>query len=235
MRLRKNLRQLAEANNNGKPIPLMTLLERAMDLANRVAMNEAVEDDEFNTEEGLDEFSGDDADEDDMSDEDFDDDDLDAVGDGRETVTITIPVDATLDEITSAIAEAQSGASDEEAALDAEATAAAEDAADDIEAGAAAEEAADEAGLDDDEDFDDVEEDEEAFASTRAAGPVRKPASTSYTNKMTVDSNIRPVTSMGKPATIADGSPKRQPASTSYDNNMTIKSRIQKDTRWYQS
>lgn len=236
MKLRKGVKQLAE--DTEKPIPFMTLLEKAQILAKRVALKEAAENGEFDSEDGFDELGDDDepVDDDDDLDAGFDDDDFDAADD-RETVTITIPVDATLEEITDAIAQAQVGAEDE--ALDAEATAAAEDAADDLEAGAAAEEAADAAGLDDedddDADFDAVEEDEEAFAATRTSGPVRKPASTSYTNKMTVDSNIRPVTSMGKPATIADGSPKRQPASGSYDNNMTIKSRIQKDTRWYQS
>ena len=223
MKLRKSVKRLVEST----PVDFMTLMKKAV---RRARLNESMEDEEFDTEEGLDELSDSDAEGEDDLDADFDDEDLDTADD-RQMVTITVPVDATLEEITDAIAAAQAG--DEDAAIDAEADAAAEEAADDVEAEAAADEALDDLDSED-EGFDEVEEDEEAFASTRAAGPVRKPASTTYTNKMTVDSNIRPTTTMGKPATIADGSPKRRPASGSYDNQMTIKSRIQKDTRWYQ-
>lgn len=223
MKLRKSVKRLVESS----PVDFMTLMKKAV---RRARLNESMEDEDMDvdTEEGLDELGNSAEGDDELDDVDFDDEDLEGADD-RETVTITIPVDATLEEISDAIEAARSGG--EDAALDAEADAAAEEAADDVEADAAADEALDDM---DAEDAFDAEEDEEAFASTRAAGPVRKPASTSYTNKMTVDSNIRANTGMGKPATIADGSPKRRPASNQYDNQMTIKSRIQKDTRWYQ-
>ena len=212
MKLRKNVKRLVESG----PVDFMTLMRKAV---RRARLNESLEDGEEDSTEGLDELAGADEEGVGVDDEgDFDADDLEGADD-RETVTITIPVDASAEEIADAIAAAQAG--DEDAALDAEADAAADEAADDAEAEAAADEALE------DQDFDEVEEDEEAFASTSAAGPVRKPASTTFKNQMTVDSNTSATVAMGKPAVIADGSPKRRPASGSYDNNMTVRSNIQ--------
>lgn len=218
MRLRKSVQRLVESGT----VDFMTLMRKAV---KRARLNESMGGDEdVDTTEGLDEL--DNADEEGVGpEEDFDDEDLDEVGD-RETVTVTIPVDATLEEVMEAIDAAKAGDADE--ALDAEAEVAADEAADDAEAEAAADEALE------DEDFDEVEEDEEAFASTRAEGPVRKIASTTYKNQMTVDSNISPTVSMGKPAIISDGSPKRQHASGTYNNSLTVKSKIQKGTRVFQ-
>ena len=218
MRLRKSVQRLVESGT----VDFMTLMRKAV---KRARLNESMGGDEdVDTTEGLDEL--DNADEEGVGpEEDFDDEDLDEVGD-RETVTVTIPVDATLEEVMEAIDAAKAGDADE--ALDAEAEVAADEAADDAEAEAAADEALE------DEDFDEVEEDEEAFASTRAEGPVRKIASTTYKNQMTVDSNISPTVSMGKPAIISDGSPKRQHSSGTYNNSLTVKSKIQKGTRVFQ-
>lgn len=216
MKLRKSVKKIYESEG---PIPFMTLVRKAV---RKARLNESVDEDGYDTTEGLDELEVDDEDADSDDVADFDDSDLEEAGD-REMVTITVPVDATIEEVLDAIDAAKAG--DEDAELDDEADTAAEIAADDAEADAAADEAL-ESG-----DFDQVEEDEEAFASTRAEGPVRKIASTTYKNQMTVDSNISATTTMGKPATIADGSPKRRPASGTYNNNLTVKSNIQPGAR----
>lgn len=223
MKLRKSVKRLVESG----PVDFMTLMQQAV---KRARLNESVDGEEVDTTEGLDELSGSEEEGADI-DDDFDGEDVEEAGD-REMVTITIPIDATIEEITDAISAARSGDADDE--LEAEAEAAADAAADDLEAEVAADEALEDAEADSDEDFDEVEEDEEAFASTRAAGPVRKPASTTYKNQMTVDSNVSPTVSMGKPATIEDGSPKRRPASGTYDNNLTVRSKIDKGTRIFQ-
>lgn len=215
MKLRKSVKRLNESG----PIDFMTLVRKAV---NRARLNESAEEEGLDTTEGLDELGSEDEGVG-VDDADFDDDDL-AGGEDREMVTITVPVDATIEEVVEAIEAAKAG-SDEEEALDDEAEAAADEAADDAEAAAAADAAADEAG------FDQVEEDEEAFASTRAEGPVRKIASTTYKNQMTVDSNTSATTTMGKPAVIADGSPKRRPAAGTYNNDLTVRSNIQPGAR----
>lgn len=221
MIFRKSVKQIVESAD--KPVPFMTLLNMTLERAAKKRLMESAEGAGVDTTEGLDELSDNDT----PGEDGFDGDDLEG-SDKRETVTITVPVDATIEEIADAMAAAQAGNDDADAELDAEADAAADEAADEVEADIAADDAADEAG------FERVEEDEEAFASTRAEGPSRKIASTTYKNQMTVDSNISPTVSMGKPATIADGSPKRRPASGTYDNGMTVKSKIQNGTRWFQ-
>lgn len=222
MKLRKNVSKLLESNGE---VDFMTLMQKTI---NAVRLNESAEDGIPDTEEGLDEFSDT---EEDTGDEDLDtdteDDDLGGEDEGREEVTITIPVDASLDEIMDAIDAARSeGVNDD---LDAEADEASEGELDDLNAEADAEDAADdEFGPDEDEDF---EEDEEAFAATYSEGPSRKRASGRYDNNLTIKSNTVPHPAMGKPAEYSNGAPRRVRATGTYQNNLTINSNIQKDTR----
>lgn len=225
MRLRKKVSRLLESNGE---VDFMTLMHKTL---RAVRLNESAEDGMPDSEEGLDEFK----DDEDIGDEDLDDDDLESEGDtDRETVTITIPVDASLEEIMDAIDAARSGGED----VDAEAEAAADESLDDLNAEADAEDAADDEFGPDDEDTDteeedemDMEEDEEAFAATYSQGPTRKRASGTYDNKLTVKSNIAPHPAMGKPAEYSNGAPRRVRANATYNNNLTINSGIQKDTR----
>lgn len=226
MKLKRTAKRLTEAKRS---VDFMTLMKEAVRRAKRNdRLNErygcSEDEEEVDTEAGLDELEG--AEDELPADEDLDidDADLDAVED-RPTVTITIPVDATIEEIQDAI-DAASGEAE-----DAELDAAAEDAVDDIEAEAAAdEEFGEDAAPTDDEDL--PEEDEEAFAATFNEGPVRKQAQTTYNNDLTVKSNISATVGMGKPAVYSNGAATRTKAQTTYDNNLTIKSAIQPGVAW---